>query len=293
MTTSPVHTSFRALRSGSLALLTASFLAACGGQLADQNGVDESEADGVQITAVLSIGDTAKIFNTGGVGLNLRSGAGTGYGVIVTMPEGATVKVTGGAQNSFYKVDYNGRAGWAHQNYLQPVSSGGGGGGGGAYPSGIKWDAANSGNYTSGRQGSGINYVVIHDMEGTYASAISWFKNASSQVSAHYCIRSSDGDITQMVREQDIAWHAGNWNYNKAAIGIEHEGWLSQPSKWYTETMYRRSAQLTAAITKRYNIPVNRSHIIGHAEVPPPNTHTDPGPGWDWNRYMSLVNAAR
>ena len=28
-----------------------------------------------------------------------------------------------------------------------------------------------------------------------------------------------------MVAEQDIAWHAGNWDYNTRAIGIEHEGY--------------------------------------------------------------------
>lgn len=290
MTNNPLLSAPRAFVTASFALTLA--VTGCGGQLADQAGVDESEMDGVQISANLAVGESATIYNTGGVGLNLRKGPGTGYGVWVTMPEGAKVKVTGNAQNSFYKVTYNSREGWAHQSYLQPISTGGGTGGG-KYPTGIKWDAASSQNFTSTRQGSGINYVIIHDMEGNYGGAISWFKNPASQVSAHYCIRSSDGDITQMVREQDIAWHAGSWNYNKAGIGIEHEGWASQASRWYTETMYRRSAQLTAAITKRYGIAVDRTHIIGHAEVPPPNTHTDPGTGWDWNKYISLIKSYR
>lgn len=269
--------------------------AGCGTEISDQlTGVDESEAEGFQVTAALTVPGKAVVYNTGGVGLNLRSGPGTGYGVLVTMPEGTEVNVVAGPQNSFYKIQHGGKTGWSHGNYLKPVSGGGGGGGGGGqYPANIHWDPASSSNYTSGRQGSGINYVVIHDMEGNYGGAISWFKNPASQVSAHYCLRSSDGDITQMVREQDIAWHAGNWSYNKAAIGIEHEGWASQPSRWYTDTMYRRSAQLTAAITKRYGIPVDRSHVIAHAEVPPPNTHTDPGPGWDWNKYMNLVKSFR
>jgi N-acetyl-anhydromuramyl-L-alanine amidase AmpD len=206
------------------------------------------------------------------------------------MPEGSAVKVLAGPQNSFYKLSYNGREGWGHGNYLK-AESGGGGGGGGAYPSGIKWSAASSSNYAGGRQGSAIKWVIIHNMEGRYEGAISWFKNPAAQVSAHYCIRSSDGDITQMVREQDTGWHAGNGTYNRGSIGIEHEGWLSDPGRWYTDVMYRRSAQLTAAISKRYGIPKDRSRIIAHAEVPPPNTHTDPGPGWDWNKYMSLVRS--
>lgn len=268
--------------------------AGCGNGLDDQlTGVDESEAEGFEITSTLTVPGKAVVYNTGGVGLNLRSGPGTGYGVLVTMPESSEVSVVGGPQNSFYKIQHAGKTGWSHSNYLRPVSAGGGGGDGGQYPGNIHWNAASSSNYTAGRQGSAISRVVIHDMEGRYEGAISWFKNPASQVSAHYCIRSSDGDITQMVREQDIAWHAGNWNYNKSAVGIEHEGWLSQASKWYTDVMYRRSAQLSAAISKRYGFPADRSHFIGHSEVPPPNTHTDPGPGWDWNKYMTLVKSYR
>lgn len=262
----------------------------CGGQLLDSTGpVDESEAAGLQVADTLPIGGKAEVYNTGGTSLNLRSGAGTGYSVLASMPDGSIVDVLDGPSSSFYKVRYGTVVGWAHMNYMKPVSTGGGG----AYPTNIHWNAANSENYTSGRGGVGISRVIIHDMEGSYDSAISWFKNAASSVSAHYCIRSSDGDITQMVKEGDIAWHAGNWPYNQSSIGIEHEGFLAAPSRWYTDTMYRRSAQLTAAITKRYGIAVDRTHIIGHAEVPPPNTHTDPGTGWDWNKYISLIKSYR
>ncbi|MFS8641277.1 MAG: N-acetylmuramoyl-L-alanine amidase [Symbiobacteriaceae bacterium] len=151
------------------------------------------------------------------------------------------------------------------------------------------WVPAHSSNYTaSNRPGSyPIRYIVIHVAQGSYAGTISWFQNPSANVSAHYVIRSSDGAITQMVREKDIAWHAGNWTYNTQSIGIEHEGWVSSCT-WFTDAMYRASAQLTRHIALKYNIPMTRSHIIGHNEVPGA-THTDPGPCWDWNYYMSLV----
>jgi len=55
--------------------------------------------------------------------------------------------------------------------------------------------------------------------------------------------------------------------------------------------MYRASAALTAEICKRYGIPRDRRHIIGHVEIPGAR-HTDPGRFWDWNRYMALVAAA-
>ena len=266
-------------------------LSACGGPLlsgGENVPVDESELASAYVITAVKIGGRAQVYNTGGDGLNLRSGAGTGYSVVVTMPEGSVVDVIGGPASSFWKVRYSGKEGWAHENFLREYASGSGG----AYPSGIKWDPANSANYTKGR-GASISRIVIHDMEGRYDGAISWFKNAASSVSAHYCIRSSDGDITQMVSEGDTAWHAGNWTYNQTSVGIEHEGWLSDPGRWYTDVMYRRSAQLSAAISKRYGIPADHTKIIGHADVPPPNTHTDPGPGWDWNKYIGYVKSYR
>src|SRR5690606_37754439 len=107
-------------------------------------------------------------------------------------------------------------------------------------------------------------------------------------VSAHYVIRSSDGQITQMVQDNDIAWHAGNSTYNRQSIGIEHEGYVNNAS-WYTNAMYQASANLTRWLCDTYNIPKDRAHILAHSEVPGA-THTDPGPNWDWNYYMSLVN---
>lgn len=154
-------------------------------------------------------------------------------------------------------------------------------------------------NYSDYSRGPGdVTKVVLHTMEGTYAGSISWFQNCSASVSAHYNIRSSDGEITQMVQEEDVAWHAGHWETNKASIGIEHEGYISQPDTWYTDAMYRSSAALVRDICDRHGIPKDRAHIIGHNEVPGCSSsggggagcHTDPGSGWDWDYFMSLVN---
>src|SRR5690606_37154904 len=63
---------------------------------------------------------------------------------------------------------------------------------------GARW--VYSPNYSS-RSGTAVREVAIHTMQGSYAGSISWFQNPSAQVSAHYLIRSSDGQVTQMVRE--------------------------------------------------------------------------------------------
>ncbi|MCB9549969.1 MAG: N-acetylmuramoyl-L-alanine amidase [Myxococcales bacterium] len=147
-----------------------------------------------------------------------------------------------------------------------------------------RWVA--SPNYTNAsRQRGQVDAVIIHVTQGSYAGAISWFQNPESQVSSQYVIRSRDGEITQMVEEEDIAWHARSWNSH--SIGIEHEGFIAEP-QWFTEEMYRSSAALTREICERWGIPMDRQHILGHVELSG-NDHTDPGPHWDWDHYMDLV----
>jgi hypothetical protein len=64
--------------------------------------------------------------------------------------------------------------------------------------------------------------------------------------------------------------------------------------------MYDASAALAASICSRWGVPLDRNHVIGHAEVPDPNNpglyggvdhHTDPGPYWDWTYYMNKAVA--
>ncbi len=155
------------------------------------------------------------------------------------------------------------------------------------YPAAYQWSA--SPNYSTNRQS--YEFVVIHTVQGSYAGCISWFKNANSNVSSHYVVRSSDGQVTQMVEHKDVAWHASC--YNGRSIGIEHEGYAQDPNTWYTPAMYAESAKLTRWIADRHGIPKTRSRIIGHVEIPSQcnaNAHWDPGPGWNWTHYMALVN---
>ncbi|MGW0495687.1 N-acetylmuramoyl-L-alanine amidase [Streptomyces sp. NPDC003007] len=157
---------------------------------------------------------------------------------------------------------------------------------------GAAWHPAGRGNYTPSNRPRAhpLHYVIIHVAQTTYSGTLSVFRNPEEKVSAHYVVRSFDGRVAQCVRESDIAWHAGNWDYNTRSIGIEHEGWVDRPG-YFTDAMYERSARLTAAICARYGIPRNRAHIIGHHEVPG-SDHTDPGRHWDWKRYIGLVKSA-
>src|SRR5688572_9507084 len=87
------------------------------------------------------------------------------------------------------------------------------------YPLAAAFISADPTNFTQGGISS-YDYVVVHTMQGYYGGSISWFQNPVADVSAHYCMRSEDGEITQMVHDDDRAWHVGN--SNPYAIGIEH-----------------------------------------------------------------------
>ncbi|WP_318217519.1 N-acetylmuramoyl-L-alanine amidase [Streptomyces sp. SCL15-6] len=159
------------------------------------------------------------------------------------------------------------------------------------YPS-AEWQPASTSNYSRSSRPLTypLDYVVVHVTQETYADTLAIFRNPDKQVSAHYVVRSADGHVAQCVLESDIAWHAGNWDYNTRSIGIEHEAWVDRP-EYFTDALYEQSARLTAAICTTYGIPKDRAHIIGHHEVPG-SDHTDPGPLWDWTRYIRLVNFA-
>ena len=155
-------------------------------------------------------------------------------------------------------------------------------------------------NYSS--RNDTISHVAIHTMQGSYSGSISWFQNPNSNASAHYMVRSSDGQVTQMVRESHKAWHAKS--ANPYSIGIEHEGYVSNPA-WYTEAMYQASADITSHICSKYNVNCGNAYsgsahstvvtlsqsytVKGHQHFPSQN-HTDPGINWNWSKYANMVN---
>ncbi|GAA2631268.1 peptidoglycan recognition family protein [Streptomyces axinellae] len=153
-----------------------------------------------------------------------------------------------------------------------------------------RWVAASEANWRRANRPAdyGIDRVVVHVVQGSAAIAVKVFRDPAHRAAAHYIV-SRNGQLTQMIRELDIGYHAGNRQYNERSVGIEHEGWIHRPQD-FTDAMYRASARLTAGICHRYGIPADRAHIIGHDEVPGAD-HKDPGPHWDWNTYMRLVRA--
>jgi uncharacterized protein YraI len=82
---------------------------AYGGYISADGGSSSSSVDA-------GSGDAGSAVTTSG--LNLRSGPSTDYGVILVMPNGAWVTLTGASQNGFLGVTYGGATGWASGDYL-------------------------------------------------------------------------------------------------------------------------------------------------------------------------------
>jgi N-acetyl-anhydromuramyl-L-alanine amidase AmpD len=157
-------------------------------------------------------------------------------------------------------------------------------------------------NFSNRNGGRSPELVVIHTCEGGYAGCVSTLIN--ERVSAHYVV-STTGEITQLVRESKRAWHvAANyscslnsnvgcaWNGvsgNDLTVGIEHAGSASQNS--FPAAQIGESAKLVCSITKRWDIPRDRFHIVAHGKLQPA-TRTDPGRNWPWQSYLEKINAA-
>ncbi|AKJ04783.1 SH3 domain-containing protein [Archangium gephyra] len=101
--------------------------AGCGG---GQSSVESFELKGVDESVGSSAGAITTCVTAGSslqttTDLNLRSGPGTTYGILLTMPGGAIAKEAGGGcpTSGWYKVTYSGVTGWASGSYLTLVTT--------------------------------------------------------------------------------------------------------------------------------------------------------------------------
>ena len=98
----------------------------------------------------------AGYFSTGAA-LNLRTGPGTNYGVILVVPKGAVVTDLGTFQNNYRKVTYKGSTGWVIMDYL--IVSDGSGNESPDFVSGMR--VVSSANFRSGPSTSNSVFRVL------------------------------------------------------------------------------------------------------------------------------------
>ncbi|MFI6347958.1 N-acetylmuramoyl-L-alanine amidase [Streptomyces sp. NPDC050560] len=141
-----------------------------------------------------------------------------------------------------------------------------------------------------------ISEIVIHTTEESYEDTIKGFQTPG-QASAQYVMRSSDGAVTQMVANTDVAFGDGNYWSNLHSVQIEHEGYSARGADWYSDAAYQQTADLVKYLADKYGVPLDRQHVVGHDNVPAPtddgiaDQHWDPGYAWDWARFMTMLGA--
>ena len=156
---------------------------------------------------------------------------------------------------------------------------------------------------------SSIDWIVIHTMEAarTASAALDCahdFATTSDARSAHYCI--DNGAIVHCVAEKDIAYAAPP---NTPGMQLEHAGFARlSAAEWqdeYSTTMLRLSAQLSASIAKRFNVPIGwlsaqdllagKRGFTSHAHISDAyhrSDHQDPGANFPHDHYLEIVAAA-
>ena len=155
--------------------------------------------------------------------------------------------------------------------------------------------------------------IVLHTPEepaDDWESTPNWFANPNAHASTHYYL-DNDGDVIQMVPEVQGAYAQGvrsrqriwkgaagksppwaeDTNLNLWAISIEMEGYAATIHR----TMPRGGVQWLSLltwiqyVTSKYDIPIDRDHIVGHDEVA--SHKRDPGILFDWDALMEDLNS--
>lgn len=153
-------------------------------------------------------------------------------------------------------------------------------------------------------EGANIDLVVLHSIslppghyggeavQALFNNRLDWdahpyFQQIRGlQVSSHFYIR-RNGELWQFVSGDDRAWHAGRSHYrgrdncNDDSIGVELEGLEGDV---FEPVQYARLVWLCRCLAARYPI----AHIAGHQHVAP-GRKQDPGPGFDWSLFSSLL----
>jgi len=110
-------------------------------------------------------------------------------------------------------------------------------------------------NASARKPGVALDLIVVHDTEGGYQSALSWFSNRHSQVSAHIVLKEDASEATQMVRYSKKAWHCAS--FNSRSIGLEMAGFAKAG---YGEQEWAVAARIVAFLLQKHDLPIRWAH---------------------------------
>ena len=129
-------------------------------------------------------------------------------------------------------------------------------------------------NYTAGRGGNRIRYIVIHftaNNGDTAQNNCMYFSSKDRGASAHYFV--GDDGIYQSVQDGDRAWHCGgtmrykhSYCRNMNSIGIEMCSRKDASEQFYIkDNVVADAVELTKYLMNKYNIPAE--NVIRHYDV--------------------------
>ncbi len=146
--------------------------------------------------------------------------------------------------------------------------------------------------YGTGRD---FQYIIIHQTEGHKEIDLSIL---TGPLSVHKYV-TKKGERYHLLDDEFGAYGCGvhdpanktyllgelfSRNENLATLQIEMENFGHED---FTLPEYEASAIWTANWCRRYNIPVNRRHILGHRELN--KQKRDPSDRWDWDLFIQMV----
>jgi len=152
-------------------------------------------------------------------------------------------------------------------------------------------------NYSKGRNGKKIIAICSHITAGQFPGCQNWLCSPKAKASSNYLITRT-GKIIQLVKDEDTAWANGgvnkpSWilydgtNPNRYTISIEHEGYGSNGGDGnLTEQQYQATLWLHRHLINKWNIPIDRNHVIGHYQIDSVNRPNCPGRAFPWDRLM-------
>lgn len=128
----------------------------------------------------------------------------------------------------------------------------------------------------------------MHETEGSYSGAVSWFSQTRSEVSAHLVLREDGQEATQCVPWTLPAWHAVN--ANAYTIGIELAGFTAKPNN---PRQIAIAARIVGYLGHKFGIPMKQSDAYGRNGICRHKDlglygggHSDPG-GFDWEAFLA------
>lgn len=146
----------------------------------------------------------------------------------------------------------------------------------------------------SSRHGHPVTHLVWHSTIGAYRPSIDWLCNPAADASCHPVIREDGGEVTQLVKLAEKAWHAyPTWNL--CSVGVEH---ASTSPGFASHDQLLESARLFAWLCWKERIPplhgIHRPRgIVRHRDLGAAGGNHKDGPTdrvW-FHEFLPLVQA--